>query len=282
MPTIPSPGQSSPVETFNRSALPLWQRHAVAFDDDDRAPLIALVIDDVGLQSRQTRRIIKMSGPLTLSFLPYARGVAESAAAARDAGHEVLVHVPMEPGTVDADPGPRALMTGLSVAENQRRLAWNLGRLNGYVGVNNHMGSRFTSDAAAMAPVMRELGKRGLLFLDSKTTSVSVIAGLGEKYDMAWLARDVFVDPDGPDHSNVHAQLAEVERIARRRGAAIAIAHPYERTLGLLAEWIAVLAERGFRLAPLSAVVARRHPDLVNPKRSLAAAPADQTSVARP
>jgi hypothetical protein len=282
LPTIPSPGQSSPVDTFKASPLPLWQRHAVLFDDDNSVPLIALVIDDVGLQSRQTRRIIQMPGPLTLSFLPYARGVADSAVAARDAGHEVLVHVPMEPGTPDADPGPRALMTGLSVAENQRRLIWNLGRLSGYIGVNNHMGSRFTGDAAAMAPIMRELGKRGLLFLDSKTTSHSVIARLGEKFEMVWLARDVFVDPDGPDNSNVHAQLAVVERTARRRGEAIAIAHPYERTLGLLAEWIDTLAERGFRLAPLSAVVSRRHPDLANPKRSVAAAPSDPARVARP
>ena len=115
-------------------------------------------------------------------------------ARARTAGHEILVHLPMEPQAADADPGPNALLTGLPIAELDRRIAANLARLDGYVGINNHMGSRFTASAREMRRVMRALQARDLLFLDSLTTGKSTGHSLAREFGIPSVVRDIFLD----------------------------------------------------------------------------------------
>src|SRR6185437_13581416 len=107
---------------------------------------VAIVIDDLGMDRRRTERTIALKGPLTLSFLAYADDLPHLTEAAHRAGHELLVHVPMEPMSRAEDMGPNGLAVALSHDELMRRLRWDLDRFDGYVGINNHMGSRFTSD----------------------------------------------------------------------------------------------------------------------------------------
>lgn len=239
---------------------PAWRRHAVALSEplDDR-PLIAIVIDDLGVDRRRTNRVLSLPPPLTAAFLPYADDLERQTGTARVLGHELLVHVPMQPLGAHYDPGPVVLEVDEPGEELRRRLTGVLSRFDGYVGINNHMGSRFTADAAGMEVVMREVKARGLLFLDSRTTEHSVADDMAASHGVPFAGRDVFLDNDA-DIALIQAQLRKVEGIARKHGAAVAIGHPRDTTIEALAEWLPSLARRGFRLVPLSAVVLRRHP----------------------
>jgi hypothetical protein len=236
---------------------PAWQKFAAAAPRAAGRPMIAIIIDDMGPDQKNARRAMTMAAPMTLSFLPYADNLTPMVARARANGHEVLLHLPMEPdnGYIHR-PGPNSLRTGLDRAELDRRLAWNLDRFKGYVGVNNHMGSRFTADAQALRPVIAELRRRGLLFLDSRTTTNSAGRRLALQAGVPYGARDIFLDNER-SAERVAAQLRRVEEMARRNGAAIAIGHPHDETLSVLEHWIDDLKQRGFVLAPVSAVIAR-------------------------
>jgi polysaccharide deacetylase 2 family uncharacterized protein YibQ len=216
--------------------------------------MIAVVIDDMGLNRALSRRAISLKG-LTLSYLPYGEDLPAQTAEARAAGHELLVHVSMAPDG-HGNAGPNALLPGLSEDEIARRLDWALGRFTGYVGINNHMGSRFTADQKGMTEVLARLKSRGLLFLDSRTTSHTVGPQIARQLGVPFAERGVFLD-NVETVEAVRSRLAELEALARREGAAVAIGHPKEATLAALDPWIAQLPARGFVLVPLSAIVRR-------------------------
>ena len=236
---------------------PPWRRYAAPAPPPDGRPRVAVVIDDVGLNRALAERTIALPGPLTVAMLPYGHDLPALAAKARRAGHELLVHLPMEPSNGAAnDPGPNALLMSLDEPELDRRIAWSLQRFEGFVGVNNHMGSRFTASPRRMAMLMRQLGSRGLLFLDSKTTENSVGYRMARSGGVPTAERDVFLDNDRAPAA-IRARLAEVEQIARRHGRCIAIGHPYPETLDALAAWLAAAQAKGLALAPISALVSQ-------------------------
>ncbi|MFQ5467373.1 MAG: divergent polysaccharide deacetylase family protein [Kiloniellaceae bacterium] len=247
--------QQPPVPTPRR---PAWQRYAVAAAPSGGLPMIAIVLDDLGLNRPAAWRSVELPGPLTLSLMTYAKGLDRLAAAARARGHELLLHVPMEPRDSAFDAGPNVLRTGQSAAELQRRLEWDLGRLQGFVGINNHMGSKFTASAAGVAPVMRELKARGLLFLDSLTSARSVGWLVADRAGVPYARRDVFLDHDWKNPDAIQRQLARLESIARRQGYAVGIGHPHSLTLDALARWLPEARRRGFVLVPISAIVRHR------------------------
>lgn len=158
---------------------------------------------------------------MTLAFLPYAHNLKQQTAKARAAGHELLVHLPMEP-MGKADPGPDALLTSLDTREIKARLTRNLSHFGAFVGVNNHMGSAATSDPAMMETVLSELKRRGLLFVDSRTSPRSVAGDMARKMGVPTVERDVFLD-HRIDRQAIEAALAKLERIARETGIAIGI-----------------------------------------------------------
>ena len=162
--------------------------------------------------------------------------------------------MPMEPLAAHLDPGPGALLTTLSPDEIARRLEHSLAAFDGYVGINNHMGSRFTGDREHMLPVLTELQRRGLLFLDSVTVGNTVGPALAEALHLPHARRHVFLD-DSPTPAAVRASLVRVEQVARQTGTAIAIGHPHDVTLEAVSAWLPGLAAKGFVLAPLSAAV---------------------------
>jgi hypothetical protein len=237
--------------------LPPWRRFAALSPTDDGRPMVAIVLDDLGLNRRRMQRVIALTKPLTLAFLPYADNPGEMALAARQAGHEILLHLPMEPTSPDEDPGPNALLTSLGQPELVRRIEWSLARFDGYVGVNNHMGSRFTAREALMSPLMARLKARGLLFLDSLTTNASVGRDLARRYGVPVAARDIFIDNEIQTES-IKAQLKRVERCAWRKGHCIAIGHPHRKTLKALERWLPALEGKGISLVPLTAIISRR------------------------
>ena len=166
-----------------------------------------------------------------------------------------MLHLPMEPTSSEADPGPDALLTGLGLEELRERTIRNLDSFSGYVGVNNHMGSRFTADSEAMAVVMDIMAERGLLFLDSKTTSASAGFRLAVERGMPSVKRDIFIDHVIEDEA-ILKQLAKVEVIAERAGVAIAIGHPHPETIRVLKKWLPEAKKKGFLFVPVSAVTA--------------------------
>jgi polysaccharide deacetylase 2 family uncharacterized protein YibQ len=125
------------------------------------------------------------------------------------------------------------------------------------VGINNHMGSRFTVARATMVPVLQELKARGLLFLDSRTAAATVGPAVAQDMDVPYAVRDVFLDND-PSRDAVDARLAETEAIARRHGHAVAIGHPHDGTLDALEAWLDEVTGKGFLLVPISAIVRRQ------------------------
>lgn len=214
---------------------------------------IAVVIDDLGLNKKLTQRVIGVEGPLTLAFLPYANNLRMQTARARNRGHELLVHLPMEPKAAATDPGPNAMRTGLPAREFERRLKWNLSRFSGFVGFNNHMGSRLTEDYDSMGRLLAEAKARGLLYLDSRTTAATVARPIAQAIDLPFAERDVFLD-NVRTTAAIERRFDELEATAKANGQAIAIGHPYRATIAVLKRRIPQLKEKGIALVPLSAL----------------------------
>jgi len=214
-----------------------------------KLPLIALVIDDMGGDVVQNRRTIALPKEVSLSFLPYPDDTPRLARAAREAGHQILVHVPMEAPRDRDGSLKNALRRDLPVEENLRRLDWALSRVEGYAGINNHEGSVFTADRQALVPVAEALYGRGMFFLDSRTTPLSQVVAVSRAFGVPSADRDIFLDDDQASPAVAH-QLKELERVAREQGVAIAIGHPHAATLDLVTRWCADL--KGYRLIKAS------------------------------
>jgi polysaccharide deacetylase 2 family uncharacterized protein YibQ len=213
-------------------------------------PKVAIVIDDLGADLARTDRAIALPKPVALSFLPYADATGFLASEAARGGHDVLLHMPME-AQGDHDPGPLALTTGLAPDEIRRRLDAALARVPQAVGINNHMGSRATTDRATLIPIAEDLARHRLFFFDSRTTPDTQIVPVARAFGVASAGRDVFLD-DEETADAVDAQFQALEARARAQGIAIAIGHPHDVTLSAIAAWTARAGARGFVLVPLA------------------------------
>jgi polysaccharide deacetylase 2 family uncharacterized protein YibQ len=233
-----------------------WQAYARPFDANDQRPRISIIVGNLGLSGAATEGAIqRLPGAVTLSFSPYARGLDNWIALARAAGHEVLLDLPMEPINFPAsDPGPDTLLTSLTAEQNRTRLHSLLGRVSGYVGVVNHMGSRFTTSAPHLRPILTELRDRGLMFIDSRSSLRSVAARTASDLKLPRAINNRFIDAEA-SRTAIDARLTELERIARLSGFAVGISQAFPVTLDRLARWTRTLQDKGFALAPASAMV---------------------------
>jgi polysaccharide deacetylase 2 family uncharacterized protein YibQ len=214
-------------------------------------PVIAICIDDLGEDLAGTDKAMALPKQVALSFLPYADSTPFLAEAAAKKGHLVLAHVPMQ-ALNGKDPGPMGLKPGMTAGEIARRLDWNLSRVPRRVGINNHEGSRFTADAAALAPVMASLKARHLFFFDSRTGPRSAVGAVAREAGVMTAGRDIFLDDDQRAEA-VSAELELLAREAKRNGVAIAIGHPHDVTLKLVAAWLA--QDHGVTLVPLDEAI---------------------------
>ncbi len=220
-----------------------------------RTGKIAVIIDDMGVTLR-SKLVEILDGPLTLAYLPYAENLPERTARAKANGHELMVHLPMEPMNEALDGGPRVLSSDLNATEFESTLQWGLSQFDGYVGVNNHMGSRLTQDDEALGRMMDILKQRDVFFIDSKTISTSVAADVAKDHGLAFAERDVFLDHEISTEF-IEGALRKLERIALDKGYAIAIGHPHKETIAALKVWMPTLADKGLELVPASALVNR-------------------------
>ena len=237
-----------------------WQVYGQDYAAAEGRPQIAILLTHYGLGSRATAdSITELPGEVSLAISPYGRNLAASAGAARAMGHEILVMVPMEPRNYPIyDPGPHTLLVDASSNENLDRLYFSLSRVQGYVGIVVEMGSRFTTEEVAVRPIMADLQRRGILFLDTSPRRTSTIPALAIEYQIPQANSDIFID-NNPAPVEIDRYLRDLEQLARRRGSAIGVGRvSYPVTVARVTAWAERLSERGIDLAPISAVIKRQ------------------------
>lgn len=221
------------------------------------APRIALIVCGLGVSAKSTAdAIAKLPGPVTLAFIPYDNDAA-SVTRARGRGHEVLLQVPMEPFDYpDNDPGPKTLLTSLTPEQNMDRLHWLMSRFQGYVGLINMMGARFTASEEAIAPVLHEAAQRGLIFVDDGSSSRSVAGRLAAANNLPFVKADMTID-SVPTPDEIDRALIRLEMAARARHFAVGIASALPVSIEHIAKWAKSAAARGVLLVPVTAVATK-------------------------
>lgn len=206
-----------------------------------QAAELAIVIDDVGYHEARTDRLLALPGPLTLAVLPFAPHSRDVALRAAYHDKEVILHQPMEP-----NPSPwvrlerGTLLSSMADAELMRMLEASINAIPNLAGVSNHTGSLLTAHPHAMRLVMQVIKARGLYFLDSRTTAQTVALDTARAAAIPAARRDVFLD-HVIERQSIHAAFQQALALARKRGQAILIAHPYELSIQYLEHALAEL-----------------------------------------
>jgi hypothetical protein len=198
-------------------------------------PLVAIVIDDMGYQQKLGDDLLALELDLSFAFLPHGPLSVSQAARAKRLGRDVLLHFPMEAADQKWDPGPGAITLDMNREQLRAILDENLRRVPLALGINNHMGSRFTQNHEAMQDFLELVRERHLFFLDSMTSQSSVGYFLAREMGIKTTRRQVFLD-NVRDQELITAQIRELLKIARKEGWAVGIGHPYPQTLAALRE----------------------------------------------
>jgi len=217
-------------------------------------PRLAIILDDLGYDRAAADALLALPFPLTVSVLPHLPLSAEVAEEAYRRGDQVLLHMPMESEADGAKPQEIELRVGMNAQQVEGALTGMLETVPHAVGVNNHQGSRATSDPVLMAELMPALRQRGLFFIDSRTAASTVAYDTAERSGVRAASRKVFLD-DTAAREAILAQLELAARDAARDGAAIAIGHPHPATIAALTEGVPHLEARGIRLVFVSDIV---------------------------
>lgn len=220
---------------------------------DDR-PQLAVVVDDWGYNSAAARQLLSYPLPLTIAVLPHLPDSTHIALTAAERGHDVILHQPMEPIDSTLDPGPGAIYLDMAGEEIAEQLRANLHHLPGVVGVNNHMGSRATSDERVMEYVFGILKEKGLFFLDSYTINTSIAGQAAQRSGVPYAVNDLFIDNTN-DEEYITQQIRQGIQLAQRRGRAIIIGHVRTRTAAALWRMLPEIVESGVRLVPVSDLI---------------------------
>ncbi|MDY7095334.1 MAG: divergent polysaccharide deacetylase family protein [Acidobacteriota bacterium] len=215
-----------------------------------RGVRLSLVIDDLGRSLQDLDALEALGVPVTYAVLPFEVKTPEVVEELQERGHETILHLPMEPSN-GADPGPGALRGFMSRSQLEQATRAALAAVPGAVGVNNHMGSKLTTESDKMRTVLEVLTDRELFFLDSRTSAESVGYREAVQLGIPAAQRQVFLDGD-PDLQAIRHQFRRWLDLARDRGAAIAIGHPHPYTLEVLAEEVPKARAAGYEFVPVS------------------------------
>jgi polysaccharide deacetylase 2 family uncharacterized protein YibQ len=220
------------------------------------SPRIALLIGGMGLASRATdSAIANLPGAVTLGFAPYGADLAHETARAREAGHEIVLQIPMEPFDFPRNnPGPHTLLAGAGKAANIDNLSWLMSRFTGYAGVANFLGGKLTADAKALTPVLHEIAARGLFYVDDGTSAQSLAMTLAPGQALAAARAEIVLDSTAEPEA-IEAALARLEASARDKGVAIGVASALPPSIAIIGRFARGLEARGIALIPLSAAM---------------------------
>lgn len=221
------------------------------------APLIAIIIDDLGNQKIAGQRVVDLPGPVACSIMPHTAWAGYLAEQAHGAGKEVMLHLPMQAMEMSRPAGPGDITLDISRTRLSTLLDENLAAVPYTIGINNHMGSLITRHPGHMTWLMEELHSRGdLFFIDSYTTASSVALQAAREQGVPAARRHVFLDNAAA--GDIEREFARLKQIADRQGYAIGIGHPYPGTLDYLEAQLPGLAQDGYRLVPVSEIVRRQ------------------------
>ena len=220
-----------------------------------RGTRVAIVVSGLGLSQTGTQRAIeKLPEEITLAFAASGNSLQRWMQDARRGGHEILIQVPLEPFDYPGNnPGSDTLLTSLSAARNIDNLHKAMGKITNYTGVMNYLGGRFLSNASAMEPVLRDVGKRGLLFLDDGSSAQSKSGTLAKTLEVPHAFADVQLDGELQQDA-IMKKLDELERIARRNGSAIGVASAFDESVDAISKWSEEAAMRGIEIVAVSAL----------------------------
>ena len=216
---------------------------------------IAIIIDDMGMNTTIAKQFVQLPFPLTFSIFPYAPHALEVAKLFHDARQQIMLHVPMEPhGYPDVDPGPGALLGSMNDQQLLSRFSKELSTLPGIVGINNHMGSKLTENQHIMALFMNCLRDKPLFFIDSRTTAGTVAFDEAIKAGIPAGQRDVFLD-NIKEEQYILAQLRKLIAIAQIKKTAVGIGHPYPETVAALRRVGQLTQESRVSIVPVSKLI---------------------------
>ncbi|MCV4291259.1 divergent polysaccharide deacetylase family protein [Pseudomonas capsici] len=213
---------------------------------------LSLIIDDLGQNPARDSRTLALPGPVTLAIMPDTPHATEFARQAHAAGKTVMLHMPMDPAT-----GPYAWHPGLPLPELESRLNAALLKVPYAAGINNHMGSRMTSEPVAMAWLMEELQRRHMFFVDSRTSAKTVAAAAAQRIGLASVSRDVFLDDERTAEA-ITRQLQIAIKLAHKQGSVVIIGHPYPVTLDVLERELPKLKAQGIEWIELRHMISER------------------------
>lgn len=222
--------------------------------DNFNQPAISIIIDDMGYRLKSGNRAVNLPGALTYSFLPHSPHAIPLQQFAHEQNKEIMLHIPME-----SEAGKKLGPGGLTECMTQRKfletLQSNIQSVPYAKGFNNHMGSRLTKSQLWMTRLMREVATdKKLFFVDSKTTSESIALKVARTEGLKSINRDIFIDHEETEQF-IYKQLRKLIRKAKRRGTALAIAHPKGITLSVLEKWLPELEAQGVKLVPVSRLI---------------------------
>ena len=249
-------GLSKPLPTISKDGEQLpWQVYARPLTGNEQGQRVGLLVTGVGLSRAATMAAItKLPSEVSLVFEPYAPDLNGWLLRARLAGHEVFVGLPMESENFPAeDPGPLALSTSIQVADNMKRLHSILSSFAGYVGVVSTMGSKFSEAEGQLKPILAELKKRGLMFVDGGAIARSVAPRIAVEIDLPRAKNNLTLD-DPPTPENISKKLRQLEKLAKTNATAIATIRAYPSSIEKLAEWTRTLGGKQLALVPVSAI----------------------------
>lgn len=216
---------------------------------------VAIVIDDMGRDISKLTELSQVDSAINIAILPYLKDSKAIADQTHERGWNVILHLPMEPQNIEKhNPGEGALLMSMTGAEVRSTIRSGLESVPHAIGINNHMGSRFTEDEALMKVVMDTAREEGVFFLDSKTTAHSVGEKLARKMGVKTASRSVFLD-NVQDKEYIRGQIKELISLAKKNGTAIGIGHPYSETISVLIENEADFAREGVGLVRLDELV---------------------------
>jgi polysaccharide deacetylase 2 family uncharacterized protein YibQ len=218
------------------------------------APKIAIILGGMGLNTALTRKASKeLPADVTFAFAPYGNDLQSQVNKARAEGHEVMLQVPLEPvGFPANNPGPHTLLADAGETENIESLHWHMTRFTGYTGLTNYMGGRFLASPNALKPLMAEVRRRGLLFLEDGALPLTATPTAAKAANVPMRRAQVVIDAD-PSPQSIAAQLELLEGEARTNGIAIGTGAGLDVTIDTIKQWAEGARERGIVLVPVSA-----------------------------
>lgn len=252
-------GPYGPLPIVHEDGRKAWQVFASPFNGVANSPRIAILVSGYGMDAQASKNFSeKLPGAVSFAMSPYSPSPQESLDAARRAGHEVVLQVPLEPlDYPDSDPGPHTLLASAADDKNADKLAWIMSRAQGYTGVMTDRGSKFTAESTPTRALLQEIGQRGLMVIDDRASQQGVTSEMAQTMEIPRASINRVID-EHLTAEEIDGRLAQLERIAQSYGAALGLARSYALSVDQISAWAETLPAKGIELVPVTAVANRQ------------------------